>query len=100
MKFRNAHDDWVVNDVKFSPLDPHALVTAGQDGFFKVWDLRDKGYKCKLQCKSSADDLNCASFNNVNPYLLVAAGEQTGAVSVWDLRMPQTSINTVTFHKN
>lgn len=99
MKFMNAHDDWQINDVKFSPLNRNLLVTSGQDGFFKIWDLRDKGYKCNLQCKSSTDDLNCSSFNNVNPNLLVAAGEQSGAISVWDLRMPQTSINTVTFHK-
>jgi hypothetical protein len=64
-----------------------------------LWDLRDKGFKSSLQCKSSTDDLNCATFNNVNPNLLVAAGEQSGAISVWDFRMPQIAINTVTFHK-
>ena len=35
----------------------------------------------------------------MNPNLLVAAGEESGAISVWDLRMPESSINSVNFHK-
>lgn len=87
MKFMNAHGDNQVNDAKFSPLNPNYLVTAGSDGFFKVWDLRDNGYKHSFKCSSSKDQLNCATFNNVNPFLIVAAGEESGAISVWDLRM-------------
>lgn len=30
---------------------------------------------------------------------MVAAGEESGEISIWDLRMPQSSINTVNFHK-
>jgi|LakMenEpi03Aug12_release.lakeMendotaPanAssembly.Ray.scaffolds.fasta_scaffold217369_3 WD40 repeat protein len=55
MKFMNAHGDNQVNDAKFSPLNPNYLVTAGSDGFFKVWDLRDNGYKHSFKCSSSKD---------------------------------------------
>jgi len=100
MRFAFAHGDYQINDVKFSPLNLNLLVTSGSDGFFQLWDLRDRGYKCSLSCKSSETELNCASLNNVNPYLIVAAGDESGAISVWDVRLPQTSINTVNFHKS
>lgn len=55
MKFMNAHGDSQINDAKFSPLDPNTLVTSASDGLFKVWDLRDRGYKSNLQCSASKD---------------------------------------------
>ena len=98
MKFMQAHGDTQVNDARFSPVDPHLLVTAGNDGFFKIWDLRNNGYKCSIQGKSSDDALNTASFNSVNRNLLVAAGEETGMVGVWDARMPTMFLNDLSFH--
>ena len=98
MKFMDAHED-SINDAKFSPLNKNWIVTASSDGFFKLWDLRDRGYKSTLKCSASKDQLNCATFNNVNQHLLLTAGEESGSISIWDLRMPESSINTVSFHK-
>ena len=88
-----------VNDVKFSNIDPDLFVTAGSDGFFKIWDLRDCGYKSTLMGHASDNDLNCASFNHVNRFLIACGGEETGLIGVWDLRMPNMCINDLTYHK-
>ncbi len=98
MHFKNPHGDCTINDVKFSPLEPSLLVTAGSDGLFKVWDLRDCGYKSQLACHASDNELNCATFNNVNPFLVAVGGEESGLIGVWDLRMPQMVINDLTHH--
>jgi len=73
-------------------------VTAGNDGLFKVWDIRDNGYKCALQGKGSDDALNVATFNNVNRHLIAAAGEESGMVGIWDMRMPTMFLNDLAFH--
>lgn len=86
--FRQPHGNASINDVKFSPLESSMLVTSGSDGFFKIWDLRDCGYKSVLSCHASDTELNCATFNNVNPNLLAVGGEESGLIGVWDLRMP------------
>lgn len=87
-----------INDVKFSPIDGNLMVTSGSDGFFKVWDIRDCGYRSLAQGQASDNDLNCATFNNVNRNLIAAAGEDTGLVGIWDLRMLETCINDLTHH--
>lgn len=75
MQFRQPHGAQnQVNDAKFSPLLPHLLVTAGSDGCFKVWDMRDCGYRSLLHCEASDNELNCATFNNVNPNLVAVGG--------------------------
>ena len=40
-----------------------------------------------------------AAITAPSPAATVSDNIASGAISVWDLRMPQTSINTVTFHK-
>jgi len=41
-----AHsNDIEVNEANFSPVDSNLIITAGNDGSFKIWDLRDNGYK-------------------------------------------------------
>ena len=42
LKIAVAHEsaDQPVNDVKFSPFDENRILTSGNDGFYKIWDLR------------------------------------------------------------
>lgn len=99
LTFRQAHgQNVIINDVKFSPLDGNLLVTSGSDGFFKVWDIRDCGYRSIVMGQASDNDLNCAAFNYVNRNLLAVGGEDTGMVGIWDLRMPDMCINDLTHH--
>jgi len=84
--------------VKFSPLDPNILITTGSDGKFKVWDIRDCGYRSLLTGEGSDNDLNCATFNNVNKNLFACGGEDTGLIGVWDLRLPKMCINDLSHH--
>jgi WD40 repeat protein len=74
------------------------LVTSGSDGIFKIWDMRDCGYRSILSCHASDTELNCATFNNVNPNLLAVGGEESGLIGVWDLRMPHMVINDLSHH--
>ena len=87
-----------INDVKFSPLETNILVTSGSDGYFKIWDMRDCGTRSILSCQASDDELNCATFNNINRNLLAGGGEESGLIGVWDIRMPQMVINDLSHH--
>lgn len=98
MKFIKPHGDATINDAKFSPLNPYLIVTSGSDGYFKVWDTRDCGYKTVMVGHGSDNELNCATFNNVNPNMLAVAGEESGLIGIWDLRMPQMCINDLSHH--
>ena len=94
-----AHSgDTEINDASFSPIDANLIVTSGADGNFKIWDLRDNGYKYIMMGKASDDQLNCSVFNPVNRFLLATAGESTGMIGVWDMRMPEMFINDLIFH--
>lgn len=75
------------------------FATAGSDGVFKIWDIRDAGYRHQLLGHASDNDLNCVTFNNVNRFLLACGGEDTGMIGVWDMRMPNMCINDLQFHK-
>ena len=43
--------------------------------------------------------LNCGTFNRVNENMFACAGEDC-QVSIWDLRLPQTSLNQMHFHES
>ena len=84
--------------MRFSPLNPFLLVTAGSDGLFKVWDTRDCGYRTLISGNASDTGLNCAVFNNVNEFLIAASGDEDGQISIWDMRMPSMCINDLSHH--
>ena len=39
--FDDGHDGKPINDVHFSVLEQHLVVTSGDDGFFKIYDMRE-----------------------------------------------------------
>jgi histone-binding protein RBBP4 len=93
----DAHQ-MVINDVKFSNLNPHLFATASDDSHFKVWDLRNPS-KFTHTYKASDDDLLVVGFSHFNEYLFGTGGELSGQVNVWDLRMPRTFINDLNYHQ-
>ena len=99
LKFENAHGTHDINDARFSPLNHHLLVTSGSDGHFKVWDLRDNGYKSSLSVQASDNELNVCTFNNLNPYLVATGGDSDGSIAIWDLRKASALLNDLEFHK-
>lgn len=95
-----AHlNDTEVNDASFSSLDSNLIITSGNDGNFKIWDLRDNGYKYIMMGKASDDSLNTSAFNPVNRYMFATAGESTGMIGIWDMRMPEMFTNDLIFHQ-
>ena len=60
--------------------------------------MRDCGTRSILSCQASDDELNCATFNNINRNLLAVGGEESGLIGVWDIRMPQMVINDLSHH--
>ena len=72
------------------------FITSGNDGFYKIWDLRAADYVCTGQV--SEKPLNCGTFNNVNANLFAISGEDC-AVSIWDQRMPNDHLNDMRFHE-
>eukprot|EP00352_Strombidinopsis_acuminata_P005590 CAMPEP_0176370576 /NCGR_PEP_ID=MMETSP0126-20121128/24088_1 /TAXON_ID=141414 ORGANISM="Strombidinopsis acuminatum, Strain SPMC142" /NCGR_SAMPLE_ID=MMETSP0126 /ASSEMBLY_ACC=CAM_ASM_000229 /LENGTH=98 /DNA_ID=CAMNT_0017729675 /DNA_START=697 /DNA_END=993 /DNA_ORIENTATION=- len=95
-----AHsNDIEINDAKFSPIDPNLIITSANDGNFKIWDIRDNGYKYNLMGTASDDSLNCSAFNPINRYVFATAGESTGMIGIWDMRMPEMFTNDLIFHQ-
>jgi histone-binding protein RBBP4 len=99
-KIEDAHTK-VINDVKFSNLNPHLFGTASDDGHYKIWDFRSlKDGNTFVHCyQASEDDLLVLSFNHTNEHLFATGGEQSGMIQVWDLRMPRNYINDLIYHK-
>lgn len=93
----NAHQK-VINDVKFSNLNPNMLGTVSDDSHFKLWDMRDLG-NFTHTFKASDDDLLVIGFNHFNEHLFATGGEKSGILHVWDTRMPKTCINDLNYHK-
>lgn len=97
LKIEAAHEG-VINDTKFSNINPHVFGTASDDHHYKLWDIR----QAKPQMHSysaSEDDLLVISFSHFNEHLFTTGGEQSGCVHVWDTRMPKIFINDLLYHK-
>ena len=100
LKIESAHQK-VINDVKFSNINENLFGTASDDSNYKIWDLRSaKDTNSFIHCyKASEDDLLVISFNQFNEHLFATAGEESGLINIWDLRMAKTSINDLHYHK-
>jgi WD40 repeat protein len=95
VELSNAHVE-NINDVKFSQLNEHLMISTSDDGHFKIWDLRTQKF---IQTFKAADDSLCAGqFNPLNEHLFAVAGDSSGNVGVWDLRMPAGALNELIFH--
>ena len=102
MNFENAHSDQV-HDVKFSVHDEHGgnlLISTSEDGHYKIWDIRNSPQSFTHAFKASEDSLCVAQFNPINANLFAIAGDSSGQIQVWDMRMQKQAINLFDDHKS
>lgn len=71
-----AHDDQVY-DVAFSP-DGNRLITSGNDGFVKVFDIDHGGEIVSYEVES---DLRCLAFDGQH----LLGGAEDGSIALWDV---------------
>jgi len=94
-----AHTD-AVNDVKFSGHPAHGgnvMISTADDGHFKVWDMRDTS-RFTMTYKSAEDSLCVGQFNPINENLFVVAGDSSGNICLWDMRMQLGALHEFCHH--
>ena len=75
-----------IEDLQFSPKEPHVLASCSTDGTIKVFDLRTPFKNIShLNIKAHETDVNVISWNK-NATNLIASGADDGSFKVWDLR--------------
>lgn len=74
-------------DVRFHPHSAHVLATAGDDGYWRVWDLRAPlaPERCAAAVSHGGTEVNSVAFAPVWEHC-VAAGGNDGRLLVWDVR--------------
>ena len=93
-----------INDVNFSAHPAHGgnmMISTADDGHFKIWDLRNatSGSNDFTMTYQAAEDSLCVGqFNPINENLFAVAGDESGSISIWDMRMPGDAINTLQHH--
>jgi len=48
--------------------------------------------------KAAEDSLCIGQFNPINENLFAVAGDASGSISIWDMRMPGDAINQLVHH--
>jgi ribosome assembly protein RRB1 len=81
-----------IEEIQWSPSERNVFSTASSDGTVKIWDARSKSRTAQLTVQVSETDINVMSWSRQTTHLL-AAGDDAGAWTVWDLRTwkPSTS---------
>lgn len=87
-----------INDLKFNHQNGTTLISVGDDSQAKIWDTRamdraQNSYKC------SQDEINAVCFSPATEHMFATAGDSSGIVQVWDLRMMRKAIIEFLFHK-
>ncbi|GMM28010.1 Msi1 protein [Martiniozyma asiatica (nom. inval.)] len=89
-----AHD-FGVNEVKWIPNHNNILTSSGEDGIFKLVDLRSpESHTFKIKISDNA--LNCHDINPHNTFE-IALGSSTGNLNFIDIRIPN-EINVIKSH--
>mmetsp|Transcript_4895 Transcript_4895/g.18374 ORF Transcript_4895/g.18374 Transcript_4895/m.18374 type:complete len:547 (+) Transcript_4895:165-1805(+) len=71
-----------VEDLQWSPSEPHVLASCGCDGTIRIWDVRTG--KQQLMWKVSDTDVNVISWNPIDQ-TQIASGDDSGVLRVWNL---------------
>jgi ribosome assembly protein RRB1 len=89
-----------IEDVIWSPVQPHVLSTCSTDKSIRFWDLRsDKNSPPIILEKAHDSDVNCISWNNFCEFM-VASGGEDNSFKVWDIRyVANGPISNILWHK-
>lgn len=90
--------------VAFSRSEPLSLCSVGDDGFLRLWDLRQGsspgsvagGLRCSASV--SGDEVLCVDWSRHQERCVATAGKDR-EVHVWDLRMLQAPLHSLRGHK-
>lgn len=74
-----------VEDLQWSPTEPHAFVSCSVDGTIAIWDIR-LGKKPAASFKAHEADVNVISWNRQASCML-ASGSDDGTFSIHDFRL-------------
>ena len=78
----NAHDSSVLK-LSISPQNDELILTAGMDGFVKLWDFRSSSCQGSIESKES---FNSVSFHPIDSNLF-ATSDRLGELHLRDVRM-------------
>lgn len=93
----DRHDNHI-NDLKFNQKNVNILVSVGDDSNAKIWDVRAM-QKSQNSYKCSNNEINAVCFSPATEHMFATAGDSSGIVQVWDLRMMQNCIIDFLHHK-
>eukprot|EP00911_Craspedida_sp_UC1_P002624 UC1_evm6s1936 len=79
----SGHTD-SVEDISWSPNEPHVFISCGADRTVRVWDVRS-AQRCAVTVTAHDCDVNVVSWNKREQHLL-ASGADDGSFKIWDLR--------------
>ncbi|BAT96205.1 hypothetical protein LR48_Vigan02g053700 [Vigna angularis] len=74
-----------VEDLQWSPTEPHVLASCSVDGNIAIWDIR-LGKSPAASFKAHNADVNVISWNRLASCML-ASGSDDGTISIRDLRL-------------
>jgi len=70
-----AHSD-ILLDIDYNPNKLSTVVTSGQDGAIRIWDLK-KPDKCLMQFDDESHWTNCVKYNRFHDQLLLSGSSST-----------------------
>eukprot|EP00922_Rhytidocystis_sp_ex-Travisia-forbesii_P045020 GHVS01067111.1.p1 GENE.GHVS01067111.1~~GHVS01067111.1.p1 ORF type:complete len:411 (-),score=67.12 GHVS01067111.1:366-1598(-) len=81
------HGPAKVTDVDFNPNIPYHVLTAGEDGSIRIWDIRNGSRKPVQTCKDAHSHwVTCARYNPYHDQLIASTGTD-GAVKLWNTKL-------------
>lgn len=84
MRFVDAHDGYIIEDVAWHNSDQNCFVSVGDDKCIRIWDT-STGVLRMNHVVEVAYDLHCLAFNPFDDYLFATAGADE-MVCVWKLQ--------------
>jgi ribosome assembly protein RRB1 len=89
-----------VEDISWSPVSPHLLISVGIDGCIKLWDIRqnldnNKNNGSLSVSKAHSKDINCVSWKESLGTEMIATGGDDCVIKVWDPRFMKDNNSTI-----
>jgi len=90
-----------IEDIIWSPVQPHVMATCSVDKSIRFWDLRvDKNNPPIVIDKAHDSDVNVISWNHFCDFMIASGGDDN-AFKVWDIRYVSNGpISNILWHKS